>query len=176
MMLKLKGHPPVLMRRPDGDQITPFSRTFSKVIQPVQQRGRKCAKVELRKCKIIADSGGGGGGGGGGPCPNTNPPNYPLIHGTLIFDLFCTGGGYLCSAKSCSQTLTDKTTNHVFPKGLLVCVPCFPIPDSLCVYLAPQESNQLSSTEGFVASCCTIRYYPPLSKSRYIGGSRLLHC
>lgn len=32
MMLKLKGHPPVLMRRPDGDQIPPFSRTFSKVV------------------------------------------------------------------------------------------------------------------------------------------------
>jgi hypothetical protein len=31
-MLKLKGHPPVLMRRPDGDQVVaPFARTFSKV-------------------------------------------------------------------------------------------------------------------------------------------------
>ena len=31
MMLKLKGHPPVMMRRTDGDQLPPFSGTFSKV-------------------------------------------------------------------------------------------------------------------------------------------------
>lgn len=33
MMLKLKGHPPILMRRPEVEQIlSPFSRTFTKVV------------------------------------------------------------------------------------------------------------------------------------------------
>ena len=31
MMLKLRGHPPILMRRQDGEEPAPFSNTFSKV-------------------------------------------------------------------------------------------------------------------------------------------------